>query len=103
VPEDHPAAKALLTMMEEISEAHYCAGWMSGLEYSLWRIVQGGDRNYGMYPLEPAEVESLRWLAESCDGWWIWHDAKTPSESGEKFVTMAEWLPIYERNEASRV
>jgi hypothetical protein len=93
-----PAATGLLTLMEDISEAHYCAGWMSDLEYSLWRIVQGGDPLYGMFPISEERVEALRWLSDQAGGWWTWDD-----KDGEKFVPLHQWRPMFKRHEKGRV
>lgn len=92
---NRPAATALLTLMHDISEDCWCAGWMSSLEFTLWDVVQGGDRNVGMFPLSEERVECLRWLAEQAGGWWIW-------DNGEKFIPTAEWLPMYEANRHKR-
>jgi hypothetical protein len=40
---DRNAALVLVRLMSDLSEEHYCAGWMGGLEFSLWRIVEGGE------------------------------------------------------------
>ena len=37
-----PNWRTLAGEMSEISELAFCAGWMDGLEYRLWEIVQGG-------------------------------------------------------------
>ena len=91
---DNPAAVGLLTLMHDISEDHYCAGWMSGLEYSLWRIARDdGDPTYGFRPIPPERVEALRWLSKQASGWWVWDDAAHE----EKFIPLHEWRPMYKR------
>ena len=69
----------LLGAMSEHSEDVFCAGWMSGLEYSLWEIgTSAGAAS------EPDEIRySSGWysaplcrrlvaLAELIDVWWTW-------------------------------
>lgn len=86
----------LLELMRDASEYAYCAGWMDGLEFDLWRFVIGTfpkDKHYDLithtnYTIEIAEMKRLAALV---DGWWIW-------DEGETFITMAEWLPMFEKS-----
>ena len=67
------AALELVDSMSRWSEETFSAGWIMGLEYTLWD-------NLAKYP----EIKELH-LA--CQGWWIW-------KQGEKFVTTEDWLII---------
>lgn len=87
------AKELLLRLMEEISEDHYCAGWMHDLEFSLWRMTQGGPTAYGMYPVEPEIVERLRTLSADAGGWFRF--VGKGLDSGPAFIATDEWLPIY--------
>lgn len=87
---DETSARALAALMSEISEECYCAGWMSGLEFSLWAMVQGGDRSYGMSEPSESEVAQLRALSERCGGWIRWEE-----DVGEVFVPLHEWEQTY--------
>lgn len=80
------AGRQLVAAMSEMSEELYCAGWMSGIEYTLWSYVVG---NPG--PGLAAEVEQLRRLAALAGGWWAW----SKDAQRETFVPMAEWLEMY--------
>lgn len=93
------AKEKLRDLMSDISEDHYCAGWLIGLEFVLWRMVQGGSRHFGFGEVDPARVEKLRVLSRSVGGWWMWVDGETPLSSGEKFVEIAEWEKIYAEHE----
>lgn len=86
---DVEAARALVHEMRELSEEHYCAGWMCGLEFSLWAMLQDGARDYGSGEVTERDVEHLRALSQKAGGWWRWSDA------GEVFVATAEWERIY--------
>jgi hypothetical protein len=83
----------LRTLMSDISEDHYCAGWLSGLEYSLWDIITEypfGNRQFGMGKVSEENIIQLSLLSKSVDGWWIFdNDLKD-----ERFVTLEEWDKI---------
>lgn len=81
---------ALLTrLMSGISEERWCAGWLGGLEYTLWDAVVGRQKAV----CSSEEIEQLKYLSEKC-GWIIWDE----QSKGEKFVPMQEWLRLYEAN-----
>ncbi len=84
---DRVSALALRDLMREISEAYRCAGWLSGLENDLWRMLQGGSRRYGMGEVTDAEIDQLRTLHERCGGWWVYTEGH-----GEMFIATADWL-----------
>jgi hypothetical protein len=94
----------LVAVMRDLSEEHCCAGWMSGLEYSLWEMVSdtSASRRYGQGDVSEADVTLLRTLAEQVGGWWRWHDdcdeRDLPADEwGERFTPMADWLRMYQR------
>ena len=84
-------ANDLLCTLKSISEAFYLAGWMEGLEYSLWHYVilwEAGELTfpYGMGKIDPDLIEKLHDLAHKCDGWWCWQ-----AETGETFMPLKDW------------
>lgn len=83
---DPAAAKRLGDLMYEISEGYWSAAWMKDLEHSLWRMVQGGPRDFGFGRVTDAELDELKALSERCQGWWRWDD-----NHGEVFVSLDEW------------
>jgi len=87
---DRDAAGALAAKMSDISEDCYCAGWLSGLEHSLWWFVVDGPGEWGMGKVDEDDVRALRALSEKCGGWIVWREGV-----GEVFVPLAEWLPAY--------
>jgi hypothetical protein len=93
-----PAA-ILADQLERISERFWCAGWMDGLEYDIWRIANSGGGEYGFGEIEPDYAADLIALADKAGGWWAWDD-----EKGDiRFVEMDEWLEMYEgRNRGRR-
>lgn len=85
------AALGLLTLMTGLSEEHYSAGWLIGLERSLWRIAHeadaDADRRFGQGTITDRQVTLLRLLSEEAGGWWHW--PKLASEPA--FITLADW------------
>lgn len=81
-------AGLLEKLMSAISEEYWCAGWMHGLEYTLWDVVTG--RRTGV--CRPEEIEQLKYLSEKCGGWIFWDE----QSKSEKFVPMQDWLRLYE-------
>jgi hypothetical protein len=77
--------------MSAISEEYWCAGWMHNLEYMLWDAVLGKRENF----CTPEQIEQLKYLSGKCGGWIIWDK----QAKGERFVTMQDWLRLYEAKE----
>ena len=82
------ARRQLVAAMSDMSEELYCAGWMSGIEYTLWSYVVGTPG-----PGLADQVEQLRKLAALAGGWWHWPRVV----QRETFVPMDEWLEMYGR------
>lgn len=92
--------RALASFMSDISERCYCAGWMSRLEYDLWRMVAncGESREYGMGMVTDEELADMRAIADEIGGWIIYHvDRQCSAKCGKQFVPMAEWLEMVEK------
>lgn len=89
-PLDADAAELLRHLMSEISEDHYCAGWLIGLEFRLWRIVLGGPPKFGFDDVSPERIADLERLSKKCGGWIVWSEG-----CGEVFVPMDEWQRMY--------
>jgi hypothetical protein len=81
------AVAELRGRMSSISERGYAAGWMTNLEYDLWKLVRRGGGAYGRTVVTPAEVGILRALSARCGGW-IARDDPTGDET---LVPRAEW------------
>lgn len=79
--------------MEEISEEHYCAGWMYGLEFDLWKIISEfphGRRGYGLSDVNVEDIFLMLHLSRLTDGWWYWDDKL----KDRRFVSLSEWENI---------
>lgn len=45
--EDTPATR-LASLMSDLSEDCWCAGWLSGTEFALWELANAGGGLWGM-------------------------------------------------------
>ena len=76
------ARVGLLALMAGISEEFWNAGWMNGMEFSLWQVKAG--TRFGQDNITERQATLLRLLAEEAGGWWVW-------DGGPKFLTADEW------------
>jgi hypothetical protein len=76
----------LAKYMSDLSERAYYAGWMHGLEYALWQVVEGERVEYGHANFTSSEASELRPLSEACAGWIVFDP-----NSEETWVSRAEW------------
>lgn len=83
------AALGLLGLMTGLSEENWCAGWMLGLEYSLWIAAYSFDEAhpFGMGKLTKRQRDLLRMLSDECGGWWISAD----EDHSTRFVPLEDW------------
>jgi hypothetical protein len=81
----------LLSLMRDISQRCWSAGWLVGLEFSLWNmVVANAGQRYGDGEITVDQIIDLRSLHEVCDGWWYWDE-----ELGEeRFVSTEQWMRI---------
>lgn len=90
---------ALYSRMSDISEACWCAGWMSGTEYALWLAVTTGEPcAWGVGIIEQPDIEALRELAGLAGGWW-----RSGAEYEPEFVELDEWRAQYAEREVGAV
>jgi len=83
-----PAAAQLLEVMEELSENHWAAGWLTDLEFSLWQLAHGDPSGIGTpWRTSAFDGAELRRLSDACGGWWAWDDAIHDA----RFVPIGEW------------
>lgn len=90
-------------LMSWISEDHYSAGWLSGLEYSLWDYVSGNCDpclSFGFSAPNQGLIKLLKHGSEMIGGW-IAYDFD--SEDGRVFVPMAEWERLYSEHSQRRL
>jgi hypothetical protein len=88
------AARLLATAMSDISEEHWCAGWLDQTEFVLWRAVTTGHLKWGIAQIESARIEQLRMLSEQCNGWIVFDEV-----AGRIYVPLAEWQRLFAETE----
>jgi hypothetical protein len=78
----------MVSTMCDISEEHYAAGWMCGLEHEIWESIQRLPTrvDYGRVAFREIDLKRLRGVAEILGQW------RTYTE----FVPMQDWLPMHE-------
>jgi hypothetical protein len=91
--------KLLYDLMSEISEEHWCAGWMAGNEYSIWESITTGELYYGTDNIDLALINKIKDLSQELNGWIVWdNDSKVPVEKwGPYFIEMNDWILMYEK------
>lgn len=87
--ESEIARHTLLRVMRDWSEDAYAAGWMSGLEITIWNMVQkwkDGDPKVG-----ELDAAMFSYLHEKAKGWWVWDE-----EAGHPvFIPKKTWISMY--------
>ncbi len=87
------AAQQLRTAMSAISERYYYAGWLLGLEYTLWGMILGTvSREWGLGIVGQAEISEVKQLSDAAGGWWAWNDMI----DAELFLPWTEWYNLYQ-------
>jgi hypothetical protein len=81
----------LAELMSQISEAGFSTGWMDGLEFELWKILNGGNKKYGRYSITQEDLDQLQSLASKCGCWIVFDD-----ENEETAVDLENWKRIFE-------
>lgn len=90
------ARRALELYMRHMSEENWAAGWLTGLEFTLWdwvrRYRRGAEPASEFERANKHDIEVISWLAEEAGGWWFWDDSV-----GARFAPLDEWLEIFEK------
>lgn len=94
-PELTPAQRELADYMSDLSEEHYCAGWLNDLEFALWGFVVDGPGMFGVLRVTPGKIARLIQLSSACGGWIVWRD----EDQSETSLPMTEWLALYAEHE----
>ncbi|WP_445626643.1 hypothetical protein [Nostoc sp. DSM 114167] len=76
----------LRQMMSSFSERMWSAGWLSGLEFILWKKVRECSDD-----LTLREIADFNFYAGLAGGWWMWDK----NQKCEVFVDLSRWLKIY--------
>ncbi len=87
----------LACYMSELSEAAFHAGWIEGLEYSIWEAMNGSLSTYGRLTITDDHRRRLHELSERVEGWIVFDDRQE-----ETFVPMASWKTVAERRKVPK-
>lgn len=87
----------LYDLMSDISEEHWCAGWVNGLEFDLWKRIKSDDPlPYGLRQIDPELLKKLRELSEEIGGWIYTDDSNVAHFIAmEEWEDMAEWPDLF--------
>ena len=88
------AQTELAQLMSDISEEQYFAGWLSGLEYDLWALLQDDDPDHtsAFRGTHPQDIGRLRELSAVTGGWIVWSDH---AGCDIEHVPMRQWETLY--------
>lgn len=81
--EDHP----LTTLISDISETYFNAGWMIGIEFELWDAINGSASDYWKDKLEDPNLARLKAVSDQLGSWAVW-------EWGPRIVRKEEFEKI---------
>ncbi|MEH2377619.1 MAG: hypothetical protein V7K27_01760 [Nostoc sp.] len=84
----------LKQMMSSFSERMWSAGWVSGVEFSLWKKVRECSDD-----LTIREIADFNFYSGLAGGWWMWDE----NQKSEVFVNLGYWLEIYRNYKFSKV
>jgi hypothetical protein len=68
----------------------HSAGWMDTLEFDLWDIINGGNREYGRHEVTQNDIDQLHSLSQKCGCWIIYDDV-----NDEKAIDLKSWEIMY--------
>ena len=81
----------LAKYMSSISEKGFSAAWLEGLEFDLWKIVIGGNRQYGRYELTETDINHIKLLSQQCQSWIVFD-----AFNEETAIELSKWHELYE-------
>lgn len=85
----------LVNAVREISDRCWCAGWMDGIEKTVWQaVLDDRDCGIGQGYVTREELIFIKALAERCDSWVIWGDIT----HGECEIPLSLWKLIWAKN-----
>jgi hypothetical protein len=90
-------ACAIISILERISERDHCAGWVGGIEHTMWEMLispepkpsEDDELNWN-WPEH--EIKLLRKLAASCKGWISFNSDAKDFYDSRIFVPIDEWV-----------
>ena len=93
-------ACSIISILERISERDYCAGWLSGIEHTMWDMLinpepKHEDDDLFNWNWPEHEIKLLRKLAAACKGWVVFNDKATDFYNSRIFVPIDKWIKMH--------
>jgi TPR repeat protein len=79
--------------MSAISERCFAAGWLDGLEETLWSALKSGPRRWGRDEITQGDLDQLTELSDGCGGWILYE-----LPGGARFVSIADWERLLQQH-----
>lgn len=96
--EPTPEQLVLANYMSEVSEEAFFAGWLIGIEFTLWRLASHPSMSLrDCCPFTMEQALRLRALSKASGGWVYWDDGI----DGLAFVSLERWRQIYAAKEGA--
>jgi len=77
--------RILADYRSDLSEEAYSASWMEGLEFELWKALEGKLKKYGRLDINREIHNNLKRFSDEAKGW-VFYDDKEE----EKYVSFDE-------------
>jgi hypothetical protein len=79
-----PNEVLLIKIISDISEDHYCARWLHGIEVILWEQLLGEARH-----VNDERMSELRDLSQKIQAWATW------DHGSARIIPLIEWQHLY--------
>lgn len=81
--------RELFDAMSEVSEISYAAGWVTGNEHAVWRLIHDGGR-FGQETWDVAaeELERVRRALRAANCWITW------PEDSPQVTSLSDWTVL---------
>ena len=92
----------LAERISDVSEAAYCAAWMKGTEFAVWRLMQDGG-TWGRVDSTrvAADLDAIRALVDRTGSWIVWEE-RDDGNDGQTALPLDEWFRRYRVGEGIR-
>ncbi len=79
--------------MSYLSEDAFCASWMDGLEFELWKAMNNEINEYGTLKFNDEIIEKLKKLSSKAKVWIVFDDSRE-----ELYLPWELWYARLENN-----
>lgn len=88
----------LVDYLVEVSQDCMGAGWMEGIEFEVWAVLQqdpatSDTARWWHTCLTPEQADDLAFLAQASGHWPLWSEEET---AGVRLVPLAQWKSYYQ-------